>query len=166
VNGKLTALYAGSEDMVSTSANQNLRRIKNKAAEKAKKKQKSLAKIVKNLPITLSDKNRFYTLMNKKVDALSTLALVKHRLKKEKLHNEDKLVAKRDVKELSARAKAIEKDICDLMETTKKRIAEVESGHSWMLAFFLVVLLMILGITLYFYFFGDSVVDMLNIFSL
>lgn len=162
VNGKLAALYAGGDDLVSGSVNQSMRRIKNKAAEKAKKKQKALAKIVKDLPITQSDKNRFYTLMNKKVDALSTLALVKHRLKKEKLHSDDKLVARRDIKELSARAKAIEKDICDLMNTTKKRISEIESGHSWMIAFFFVILLMIVGVALYIHFFGDSISSMLN----
>jgi hypothetical protein len=100
--------------------------------------------------------------MNKKVDALSTLALVKHRLKKEKLHSDDKLVARRDIKELSARAKAIEKDICDLMNTTKKRISEIESGHSWMIAFFFVILLMIVGVALYIHFFGDSISSMLN----
>lgn len=165
VNGKLAALYAGGDDLVSGSVNQSLRRIKNKAAEKAKKKQKSLAKVVRDLPITQNDKNRFYTLMNKKVDALSTLALIKHRLKKEKLHSDDKLVAKRDVKELSAKARAIEKDICDLMSTTKKRINEIESGHSWMIAFFLVILLMVVGVVLYVYFFGDSIANIMNAFS-
>ena len=165
VNGKLAAIYAGGDDLVSGSVNQSLRRIKNKAAEKAKKKQKSLAKVVRDLPITQNDKNRFYTLMNKKVDALSTLALIKHRLKKEKLHSDDRLVAKRDVKELSAKARAIEKDICDLMSTTKKRINEIESGHSWMIAFFLVILLMVVGVVLYVYFFGDSIANIMNVFS-
>jgi flagellar motility protein MotE (MotC chaperone) len=69
--------------------------------------------------------------MNKKVDAESTLALMKHRLRKEKLHEDDKRCAKRDIAELKARIKALEKDIADLMKSTRERISDIESGHAW-----------------------------------
>ena len=158
INGKLMAVYGGVGDQTLGSINQTWRRVKNAAAQKSKNKQKSFAKTVKSLPITLKDKERFYDLMNKKIDAESTLAFVKYRLKKEKLHSEDKICAKRDIKELKVRIKRIDKDISDLMKTTKQRIAEVEAGTSWMIAFVFMIILIAVGVALYVHFFGDSIV--------
>ncbi len=165
INGKLMALYGGEGEGTLGSINQTFRRIKNNAAAKSKKKQKSLAKVVKSLPITVKDKERFYDLMNKKVDAESTIAFVKYRMKKGKLHKADMLCAKRDIKELKAKVSRIEKDIKDLMKSVKQRISEVESGSTWLVAFMFVLVLIAAGIALYVYFFGDSITQMLNIFS-
>lgn len=131
INGKLMALYDGGDVFDIASINQRWRRIKNKAALRSKKKQKELARTVDALPIAPADKTKFYSLMNKKVDAESTLALMKHRLRKEKLHEDDKRCAKRDIAELKARIKALEKDIADLMKSTRERISDIESGHAW-----------------------------------
>ncbi|MBO5009811.1 MAG: hypothetical protein J6D20_03835 [Clostridia bacterium] len=165
INGKLMALYGGEGEGTLGSINQTFRRVKNNAAAKSKKKQKSLAKVVKSLPITVKDKERFYDLMNKKVDAESTIAFVKYRMKKGKLHKADMLCAKRDIKELKAKVSRIEKDIKDLMKSVKQRISEVESGSTWLVAFMFVLVLIAAGIALYVYFFGDSITQMLNIFS-
>ena len=133
--------------------------------KKSKKKQKSLAKVVKSLPITIKDKERFYDLMNKKVDAESTIAFVKYRMKKGKLHKMDMLCAKRDIKELKSKVNRIEKDIKELMKSVKHRIAEVESGSTWLVAFMIVLVLIVAGVALYVHFFGDSIMQMLSVLS-
>ncbi len=165
INGKLMAIYGGEGEGTLGSINQTFRRVKNNAAAKSKKKQKSLAKVVKSLPITVKDKERFYDLMNKKVDAESTIAFVKYRMKKGKLHKADMLCAKRDIKELKSKVSRIEKDINDLMKSVKHRIAEVESGATWLVAFMFVIVLIAVGAALYIHFFGDSIIQMLNALS-
>lgn len=165
INGKLMALYGGEGEGTLGSINQTYRRVKNNAAAKSKKKQKSLAKVVKSLPITIKDKERFYDLMNKKVDAESTIAFVKYRMKKGKLHKMDMLCAKRDIKELKSKVNRIEKDIKELMKSVKHRIAEVESGSTWLVAFMIVLVLIVAGVALYVHFFGDSIMQMLSVLS-
>lgn len=163
INGKLMAIYGGEGQQTLGSINQTWRRIKNNAAQKAKKKQKSLANAVKSLPITLKEKERFYDLMNKKIDAESTLALIKYRIKKEKMHSEDKICARHDIKELRSRVKRIENDIRDLMKSTKQRLSEIEAGTTWMIAFIFIIILAIAGVALYVHWFGDSFTQMFNI---
>ncbi len=165
VNGKLMALYAGTGEMINGSVNQTWRRVKNSAAAKSKKKQKELAKVVKALPITLNDKNRFYTLMNKKIDAESTIALTKYRMRKEKMHKDDKLLAKRDIKEMKNRANVLEKDVRALLKSTRGRIAEIEAGTAWIIAFFVTMVIIVAGIAVYFHYFGGSIMQILSAFS-
>lgn len=153
INGKLMAIYDGKDTYYEgASTNQKWRRLKNKAAAKSKKKQKSLARAVDALPLAPVEKSKFYTLMNKKVDAESTLALTKHRLHKEKMHEEDKKCAKRDINELKAKIKALDNDINDLMKSTKEQINDVESGNAWygaMIAIFFVCVIL-LAVAYYF----------------
>ena len=165
VNGKLMALYAGTGEMINGSVNQTWRRVKNNAAAKSKKKQKELSKVVKALPITLNDKNRFYTLMNKKIDAESTIALTKYRMRKEKMHKDDKLLAKRDIKEMKNRAKVLEKDVRALLKSTRGRIAEIEAGTAWIIAFFVTMVIIVAGVAIYFHYFGDGIMQILSAFS-
>ena len=165
VNGKLMALYAGTGEMINGSVNQTWRRVKNSAAAKSKKKQKELAKVVKALPITLNDKNRFYTLMNKKIDAESTIALTKYRMRKEKMHKDDKLLAKRDIKEMKNRANVLEKDVRALLKSTRGRIAEIEAGTAWIIAFFVTMVIIVAGVAVYFHYFGDGIMQILSAFS-
>lgn len=158
VNGKLMALYSGiGMNLDGTSKNQTLRRVKNAAAQKSKKKQRALAKFVKNLPISMGEKTRFYNLMNSKVDAESTLALTKHRLRREKLHSEDKLCAKQDIRDLKAKIRALNKEITNLINNVQGRVAVAEAGSSWYFAF-VVVLLCIIGLAVAaFAFFGNQI---------
>ena len=153
INGKLMALYDGKDAYSNDSSNnQKWRKQKNKAAAKAKRKQKDLARAVDSLPLAPAEKSKFYTLMNKKVDAESTLALTKHRLRKEKMHDDDKKCAKRDIAELKARIKNLDKDINDLMKSTKERINDIGYGKAWyasMIVFFFVFII-ILAMVYYF----------------
>ncbi len=153
VNGKLIALYTGAEGVVGiSSVNQEWRRIKNDAALKAKKKQKALANTVKHLPITLSEKTKVYNLMNEKIDAASTLALVKKRLKKEKLHKEDKLCAKQDIKAQKARVKELDKKIEAQLRSINSRINDAQATTSWYVAFIVLLCLVVLAVALYIYY--------------
>ena len=153
INGKLMALYDGSDiNSEGASNNQKWRKIKNKAAAKAKKKQKDLARAVDSLPLAPSEKTKFYNLMNKKVDAESTLALTKHRLRKEKLHEEDKKCAKRDIVEIKAKIKNLDKDINDLMKSTKEHINNIEYGNDWYGKMVLIIVVWAILLALAYYF--------------
>ncbi len=163
VNGKLMALYSGiGMNLDGTSNNQTLRRVKNSAAAKSKKKQRSLAKFVKELPISTGEKTRFYNLMNSKVDAESTLALTKHRLRHEKLHSEDKLCAKQDVRDLKSKIRDLNRDINDLVKNVQGRIAVAEAGSSWYFAFVVVVLLIIAAAVAAIGFFGNEITALIG----
>ncbi|MBQ8321508.1 MAG: hypothetical protein IJX92_04015 [Clostridia bacterium] len=158
VNGKLMALYSGiGMNLDGTSKNQTLRRIKNAAASKSKKKQRALAKFVKELPVSTGEKTKFYNLMNSKVDAESTLALTKYRLRREKLHSEDKLCAKQDVRDLKAKIRSLNRDINDLVKNMQGRLAVAEAGSSWYFAFVVVLLLIIAAVAAVVYLFGNEI---------
>ncbi len=158
VNGKLSALYTGSRGGVSMgSINQEWRKVKNKAALKSKKKQKRLADVVKNLPITSSEKAKVYNLINEKINTESTVAMLKKRLRKEKLHSEDKLCARRDIKAQQARVKAIDKEIYAHLRSIDSRISDIQATSSWYSAFLFTLLVAAVGIILYIYYIGPYI---------
>ncbi len=161
VNGKLIALYTGAKGTFGNeSINQEWRRIKNRAALKSKNKQRDLAEVVKHLPITTSEKIKVYSMMNEKIDAESTLALSKHRLKKENLHKEDKLCAKQDIRETRAKIKEINKRIDARIKEIKGRIADAEATTSWYISFLAVLVIAVVGIIAYFYYIGPYIVSL------
>ena len=84
INSMLSAIYTGTEKAPDgSSINQKWRHIKNCAAEKMAKKDKRLAKKVSNVSASKGEKHRMFTLLNKRLDAASTLELCKFRLKYE-----------------------------------------------------------------------------------
>ena len=163
VNGKLMALYSGvGMNLDGTSKNQTLRRIKNAAASKSKKKQRALAKFVKELPVSTGEKTKFYNLMNSKVDAESTLAMTKYRLRHEKLHSEDKLCAKQDVRDLKAKIRSLNRDINDLVKNMQGRLAVAEAGSSWYFAFVFVLILVIAAVVAAVCLFGNEITALIG----
>ncbi len=163
VNGKLIALYTGAEGTFGNeSINQEWRRVKTRAAAKAKNKQKQLAEAVKHLPITVAEKTKVYSMMNEKIDAESTLALTKYRLKNEDLHKEDKQCAKNDIKETRAKIREIEKRINDRMKEIKDRISDMEATTSWFRSFIILLVIAVIGLLLYFYYIGPYIVSLLS----
>ncbi len=150
VNGKLIALYAGTGIKAgSESVNQQWRRVKNKAAAKSKKRQKSTADMVKNMPVSQSEKTKVYNLMNERLDAESTIALTKYRIRKEKLNKQDKLCANQDIKAQKARIKELDKNIHDIIKTIEKKVSEAQAISSWYVAFIVLLVLVIFGLVFY-----------------
>ena len=106
INSKLLSVYNGTQvNLDGTSVNQKWREIKSNEAEKCINKNKGLAKKISRLPASSSERQKLYNLLNENVDASSTKALSKYRLKKKEY------VAKVEKKQLSADVKNCEKII-------------------------------------------------------
>jgi len=123
LNSKLLAIYNGSEvNLDGTSVNHTWRQIKSDAAEKCINKNKSLAKKVEKLPASAGEKQRIHNLMNSNVDAASTLALTKYRLKTKEYKNKDeKKQLNKDVTNMNKLIKANNGDISWIIKKIKKR---------------------------------------------
>ena len=139
LNGKLIAIYTGTEvNADGTSVNQTWRSVKNKATEKAIKKDKKLAKKVERLEASDGEKRAIYQKMNQKLDATSTLALCEYRLKKEKNEKAVKKSLKKDVKTNKAAVKQYGEDINWMIKKTRERNA----GKSWAAGVVVVVVIL------------------------
>ena len=123
LNSKLLAIYNGTEvNLDGTSVNHQWRATKSDAAEQCIKKNKGLAKKVDKLPASAGEKQRIYNLMNNSVDASSTLALSKYRLKtKEYKNGAEKKALKKDIKNMSQTIKSNTKDINWIIKRINKR---------------------------------------------
>ncbi len=123
LNSKLLAIYNGTEvNLDGTSINHTWRQTKSDAAEKCIDKNKSLAKKIEKLPASAGEKQRIYNLMNANVDASSTLALSKYRLKtREYKNNAEKKQLQKDVKNMSQAIKANTNDINWVIKKINKR---------------------------------------------
>ena len=151
INSKLSAIYTGGEyNIDGTSINQTWRNVKSEAAANAQKKQKHLAKSVKRLNCSESERGRIYEQMNKRVDALSTVALCKYRLKKEDNSAEEVRLIKQDLKKNKRAEKTIEKDIHWMIKKAYKRSLHTSSAFDWIFSAGL-ILAIVLGITVAFF---------------
>ena len=123
LNSKLLAIYNGTEvNLDGTSINHQWRATKSDAAEKCINKNKSLAKKIEKLPASAGEKQRIYNLMNDNVDASSTLALSKYRLKtKEYKNSAEKKALNKDIKNMNAAIKANTNDINWIIKKINKR---------------------------------------------
>ncbi len=163
INGKLMSIYTGSEiNNDGSSVNQAWRRIKNEAAERAVKKDKKLAKKVARLPATPAEKQSIYNIMNKKLDAVSTLALCEHRLRKEKLSRAEARELREDIARQRKIMKQCDSDVNWRAEQIKKRGAK-KGGAGWVVGF-IVILLLVLGAgAAFLWFFGQDLLSGLGL---
>ncbi len=123
LNSKLLSIYNGSEvTLDGVSINQKWRQVKSDAAEKYVNGNKKLAKKIARLPASSGEKQRLFGIMNNSVDASSTLALTKYRLKtKEYRNGEEKKALRKDVKHFEKVLKQNSKDIKWVIKKIKKR---------------------------------------------
>jgi len=123
LNSKLLAIYNGTEvNLDGISINHEWRATKSDAAEKYINKNKGLAKKVDKLPASAGEKQRIHNLMNDNVDASSTLALSKYRLKtKEYKNSAEKKALKKDIKNMNQTIKSNTKDINWVIKKINKR---------------------------------------------
>ncbi len=153
INSKLSAIYTGTEkNLDGSSVNQKWRHIKNSAAEAQMRKDKKLAKKVARVSASKGEKLRMYTLLNKRLDAASTMALSKYRLKSEKNTSRVKQMLKRDIKDCNNQIRLCSRDIKWMIKRFKHR--KKESGGSGALGviFGLLVILGIAAAVIWFFF--------------
>ena len=123
LNSKLLSIYNGSEvTLDGVSINQKWRQIKSDAAEKYVNQNKGLAKKISRLPASSGEKQRLYAIMNSSVDASSTLALSKYRLKTKEYKNADeKKALRKDIQSMQKLLKQNSNDINWIIKKIKKR---------------------------------------------
>ena len=113
LNSKLLSIYGGTEvNLDGTAVNQKWREIKSAEAEKCIKKNKRLATKIERLHASSSERQKLYSLMNDNIDASSTKALSKYRLK------EKDYISKVEKKQLN-------KDISNAEKTIKSNNSEI-----------------------------------------
>ena len=119
INSKLLSIYNGSEvTLDGVSINQKWRSVKSDAAENYVNKNQKLAKKIFRLPASSGEKQRLYGILNSNVEASSTLALTKYRLKtKEYKNGEEKKALRKDVKSMQ---KLLKQNSNDIKWVTKK----------------------------------------------
>lgn len=124
INSKLLSIYNGSEvTLDGVSINQKWRQVKSDAAEKYVNKNQKLAKKIFRLPASSGEKQRLYGILNSNVEAASTLALAKYRLKtKEYKNHQEKKALQKDVKNLKKLMSQNSKDIDWVIKKIKKRV--------------------------------------------
>ncbi len=123
LNSKLLSIYNGSEvTLDGVSINQKWRQTKSDAAEKFVNKNQKLAKKIFRLPASSGEKQRLYGILNSNVEASSTLALSKYRLKtKEYKNGKEKRALKKDVKLTKRLMAQNSKDIKWIIKKITKR---------------------------------------------
>ena len=160
INSKLAAIYTGSEyNPDGTSINQTWRAVKTAAAYRMQKKQKGLAKTVKKLRCGEGERSRIYGLMNKRVDAASTVALCKYRISKEDLTRHEKSMLKKDIKKNKRLDKLTEKDIRWMIKKARKRHLQSSKAFEWMFSVGLILAILVAAIVVFFAFFGGDMLD-------
>ena len=112
INTQLIALYTGvGHGVEGITVNEKWRSIKTASAAKAYKKQKTLGRRVSRLPASSGEKKKLYDLMNGKIDASSSIALCKWRLKHEKNGRAEKKKIEQEIKLNEKRIRHIDQDI-------------------------------------------------------
>ena len=125
----------------------------------AQKKQKKLSKIVKRLPCGEGERSRLYSLMNKRVDALSTIALCKYRLQKEENTAPEIRSLKLDIKKNKRNEKLIEKDIRWMIKKARKRSMHSAAAFDWIRGAGLVLALVLAATVVYFWACGTDILE-------
>lgn len=100
INSKLVALYAGTEITSDGKAvDKRWTEIKKDASERIMKRDRKQAKTIDKLPASRREKQYLYDMMNKKLDAETTAALLEDRLRHgKKLSRAEKKQIKNDIK--------------------------------------------------------------------
>lgn len=161
LNSQLSAIYAGTErNLDGSSVNQKWRHIKNSAAESMIRKDRKLAKRVYRVSASKGEKQRMFTLMNKRLDAASTMALCQYRLKHEKNTYRVKKMLEKDIKDCKQQIKLCTADIKWMIQRFRNR--KKSSGASWFGGLFLLLLLVGGLVAGYFMLFGQDISAVLN----
>ena len=144
VNNKLISLYTGSEvNADGTNVNQVYRRVKTQAAERLTKKGEKSAKKVHKLVATPEEKQNLYDLLNKKLDAESSLAVISYRLRNEKLTRKEKKLIKEDAENC---AKIVNQCECDIDWHLRKIQKRQKAKHGgWGIALVLALIVIVGG---------------------
>lgn len=144
LNNKLISLYTGTEiNADGTNVNQIYRRVKADAAEKLTKKNKKTAEAVARLVATPEEKQRIFDLLNRRLDAESSLAVVSYRFRNEKLTKKDRKLLKADADNYAAIISQCDGDIDWNLKKISKRLKQKKGG--WGLAFVLALIVVIGG---------------------
>ena len=144
LNNKLISLYTGSEiNADGTNVNQVYRRVKAQAAEELTKKNAKMAAKVDRLVATPEEKQRLFDLLNRRLDAESSLAVISYRFRNEKLTRADKKLLKADADNCAAIVSQCDGDIDWNLKRIYKRLKKKRGG--WGLAFILALIVVIGG---------------------
>ena len=144
LNNKLISLYTGSEiNADGTNVNQVYRRVKTQAAEKLTLKNKKTAEAVNRLVATPEEKQTIYDLLNRKLDAESSLAVISYRFRNEKLTRQEKKLMKADADNYAAIVNQCDSDIQWNLKRIQKRLKK--KRHGWGVAFILALIVVVGG---------------------
>ena len=148
INNKLIALYTGSEiNADGTNVNETYRRVKAQAAERLTKKGLKSARKVHNLVATPEEKQNLFDLLNKRLDAETTLALISYRLRNEKISRQDKKLIKADADNCAKIVNQCNNDIDWSLKRIQKRQQANRGG--WGVAFLVILIAVVAGVTAY-----------------
>lgn len=146
INNKLISLYTGSEiNADGTNVNQTYRRVKTQAAERLTKQDQKSAKKVHRLVATPDEKQNLYDLLNKRLDAKSSLAVISYRMRNEKLSRQDKKLIKADADNYAMIVNQCNADIDWNLKRIQKR-QKAKRGGGWAIALLLALIVIVGGV--------------------
>ena len=144
LNNKLISLYTGTEiNPDGTNVNQTYRRVKTEAAERLTRKGKKTAERVDRLVATPEEKQRLYDILNQKLDAESSLAVISYRMRNEKISRKDRKLLKTDAENCARIINQCDSDISWHLKKIQKRQTAKRGG--WGVAFVLVLIAVVGG---------------------
>ncbi len=163
INSKLTSIYTGEEyKLDGTGVNQTWRRVKADAIEREVWRNKYVAREIKHLPASEGEKARLYDMLNQRLDAVSTIALCKYRMKNERLEErewnklvQDKREAKKLIRQIDVEMKVNAKRIW-------KRYKESGVASAWLTGMGLFLLFALLCVVGYFAILNMDTQDIVN----
>lgn len=156
LNGKLISIYTGSEiNSDGTSVNQVYRRIKSEAADALVKRDRRLAKQVASLNATPAEIQRIFDVMNKKLDAGSTLAVCEYRLEKENLSPEISRQLKKDAQTCRDIMHRCDSDVDFMVKRIKK--SGSGGGKGWIVSLVLFLIVIGAGVGAFLALFGQGI---------
>ncbi len=140
INSKLTSIYTGEEyNLDGTGVNQTWRRVKADAIEREVARNKYVAREVRHLPASEGEKARLYDMMNQRLDAVSTIALCKYRMKTERLDEREWNTLANDKREAKRLIRHIDTEMKVNVKRIWKRYKESGIASAWLtgMGFFL-----------------------------
>ena len=160
INSKLTAIYTGEEyNLDGTGVNQTWRRVKADAIEREVKRNKYMALEVKHIPASDGEKARLYEMMNKRLDAISTIALCKYRMKNENIEESEWNKLVRDRKEAKELIRKIDTELKVEVNRLRKRYRESGIASGWLTGMGFFLLFAILCVVGYVILFNMDIVE-------
>ena len=164
VNSELISIYTGQEISESgVSVNQQWRRIKLAAADRVISGDKKIAKKVERLPATPAEKQRIYAAMNRKLDAESNIALIRHRLKKERLSKQEAKDLRTDLdrqRKISHQAAEDVNWMCDRIQ--RRYSSDKNPASGWLVSLLLIILLVGGGVGVILWLYGPQLLALLG----